>query len=244
MKACVGLIPARSGSKRIPNKNIYPINGHPLIAYTIIAAIKSGVFKDIICVTDDQSYAEIAIRYGASVPKLRPKEISGDASPDIDWVKWILNVKKEEGVIYENYGILRPTNPFRNPETIRSAYEKFVSLSGVDSMRAVTKCSEHPGKMWIIKDDRMLPILPYSIGEVPWHSNQYNALPEIYVQDASMEFSKCEIALRKSSISGVTVVPHISLGYEGFDINYPEDLIILENNLKSGKFKIDNLNKN
>ena len=93
--SCVALIPARSGSKRIKDKNIRCLNGHPLLAYSISSAIDSGVFDKVVCVTDSQKYADIAMYYGAEVPKLRPDNISRDVSPDIEWVLWILKLYKE-----------------------------------------------------------------------------------------------------------------------------------------------------
>ena len=79
----VGLIPARAGSKRVQDKNIRPLAGHPLIAYTIAAALESNVFSDVIVSTDSEKYAEMARYYGAEVPFLRPAEFAGDVSPDI-----------------------------------------------------------------------------------------------------------------------------------------------------------------
>ena len=81
MIKAIALIPARSGSKRIKNKNILKINGIPLLAYTIKEAIKSKVFDKVVCVTDSYKYAKIAIKFGAEVPKIRPKSISNEKSP-------------------------------------------------------------------------------------------------------------------------------------------------------------------
>ena len=87
MKNNVALIPARSGSKRVINKNISPLEGHPLIAYTIISALESNEFDDVIVSTDSNEIKEVAEYYGASVPFIRPEEYSQDTSPDIQWVK-------------------------------------------------------------------------------------------------------------------------------------------------------------
>jgi N-acylneuraminate cytidylyltransferase len=118
----VALIPARAGSKRVRNKNIRPLCGHPMLAYSIRAAIDSGVFDAIICATDSEQYADVARHYGAEVPFMRSAEISGDKSPDIEWVVWMLKTLKESGRDFEIFSILRPTNPFRQPETIRRAW--------------------------------------------------------------------------------------------------------------------------
>lgn len=158
----VAFIPARSGSKRVPNKNIKLLGGHPLLAYTIRSAIDSGVFSAVICATDSQEYAEVACRYGAEVPMLRPATISGDKSPDIEWVEWILEALYQQGREFDAFSILRPTSPFRKPETIRRAWAQFTAAEGVDSLRAVEKCQQHPGKMWVLRGERMMPLMPLS----------------------------------------------------------------------------------
>ena len=87
----VALIPARSGSKRVPHKNIRPLAGHPLIAYSISAAVNSGVFSEVLVSTNSEKYADIARHYGAGVPFLRPQEYAESFSPDIEFVEHALN---------------------------------------------------------------------------------------------------------------------------------------------------------
>jgi N-acylneuraminate cytidylyltransferase len=234
----VAFIPARSGSKRVPNKNIKQLDGHPMLAYTVRAAIDSGVFDAVICATDSQLYADIAHHYGAEIPFLRSAEISGDKSPDIEWVLWMLNNLKQQGREYEIFSILRPTSPFRLPETIRRAWDKFTSDPSADSLRAVEKCKQHPGKMWVVRGKRMLPVMPFANGTTPWHSSQYAALPEIYAQDASLEIAWSRIALERNTIAGEAIIPFISHGLEGFDINEPEDWLLAEHYLAQGEARL------
>ena len=224
----VAFIPARSGSKRLPDKNIKPFCGHPMLAYTVRATIDSGVFDAVICATDNKLYADIAKYYGAEVPLLRPAEISGDKSPDIDWVAWMLRALKDAGRDFEFFSILRPTSPFRLPETIRRAWDIFNSDPEADSLRAIEKCRQHPGKMWVVRGKRMLPLMPLTNGITPWHSSQYATLPEIYAQDASLEIARSSIALEQNTIAGEAIIPFISQGLEGFDINKPEDWFLAE----------------
>lgn len=219
----VAFIPARSGSKRLPNKNIRPLGGHPMLAYSICAAIDSGVFDSVICATDSELYADVARHYGAEVPFLRAAEISGDKSPDIEWVVWMLNKLRESGREFEVFSILRPTSPFRLPETIRRAWSLFTEDPRADSLRAIEKCKQHPGKMWVIRGKRMLPLLPFNNGSTPWHSSQFAALPEIFAQDASLEIAWSRVPLEQNSIAGEAIIPFVSQGYEGFDINELED---------------------
>ncbi len=236
----LALIPARSGSKRIPDKNIKKLGDHPLIAYSIRAAIDSSVFDDVICATDDEVYASIARHYGAEVPFLRPDEISGDKSPDIEWVLWMLKMLSDKGREYDVFSILRPTSPFRLPTTIKRAWDVFLSDPRNDSLRAVEKCNEHPGKMWVIRHNKMLPLLPFAEGGAPWHSSQYAALPEIYVQNASLEFAWTRLPLHEENISGEIIIPFLTEGVEGFDINRPEDWVLAENYI-GNNFKLPDI---
>ncbi|MDP4680713.1 MAG: acylneuraminate cytidylyltransferase family protein [Cyclobacteriaceae bacterium] len=215
----IAFIPARSGSKRVPDKNIRELDGHPLLAYTIRSAIDSGVFEKVICITDSEKYAEVARKYGAEVPAIRPNEISGDKSPDIQWVKWIFSILKTNGIEFNSFSILRPTSPFRQPETIRRAYAQFINSDGIDSLRAVEKCEQHPGKMWIIRGDMMYPLIPFTPEEQPWHSSQYASLPEIYVQNASLEMAWSKVVEQTNSIAGNKIIPFITYGNEGVDVN-------------------------
>lgn len=219
----VAFIPARSGSKRVPGKNIKLLDRHPMLAYTVRSAIESAVFDSVICATDSELYADIARYYGAEAPFIRPSDISSDKSPDIEWVIWMLKMLKASGRDYEIFSILRPTSPFRLPQTIQRAWDIFINDASTDSLRAIEKCKQHPGKMWVIRGKRMLPLLPYANGPTPWHSSQYAALPEIYAQDASLEIAWSRIALEQNSIAGESITPFVSQGFEGFDINELED---------------------
>ena len=238
MLKSVAFIPARSGSKRIPNKNIMPLAGHPMLAYTVHAANKSGIFDSVICATDSQQYADIASHYGAEVPLLRSANISDDKSADIEWVSWMLHELYLMGRQYEVFSILRPTNPFRLASTIQRAWDSFVEEPKADSLRAVEKCKQHPGKMWILRGQRMLPLMPYSLDSVPWHSSQYASLPEIYVQNASLEIAWTKTVLEYGSIAGEVVIPFISKDFEGFDINEPEDLFLAKHYLAEGQVRL------
>ena len=239
----VALIPARAGSKRVPDKNIRPLAGHPVMAYTIAAALESRVFTDVIVSTDSEKYAEIARYYSAEVPFLRPPELAGDVSPDIEWLEYTLKRLQEEGRGYDCFSILRPTSPFRQPETIQRAWQAFLAEEGVDSLRAVEKCQQHPGKMWVIRGKRMTPLLPLSPPEQPWHSSQYPTLPEVYIQNASLEIAWTRVVLQERTIAGNVLMPFLTEGYEGFDVNNPYDWNLAEHLVTKGDVKLPAVNK-
>jgi CMP-N,N'-diacetyllegionaminic acid synthase len=151
------------------------------------------------------------------VPALRPAEIAGATSADIDWVEHVL-----AGTSYEAFSILRPTSPFRRGATIARAWERFASIPDADSLRAVRPVREHPGKMWIVEGDLMRPLLPQPDEGVPTHSRQTAALPAVHVQDSSLEIARTRIVAR-GEIAGDRVVPFFCEGHEGFSIDYPDD---------------------
>src|SRR5205823_3384260 len=103
--------------------------------------------------------------------------------------------------------ILRPTSPFRLPQTIQRAWSEFLAETGVDSLRAVEKCRQHPGKMWVVRGRRMMPLLPLGPPELPWHSSQYQALPEVWVQNASLEIAWSRVVWEGRTIAGHVVMP-------------------------------------
>ena len=239
LPTAIAFVPARAGSKRVPHKNIARLAGHPALAYTIAAAKASGVFKSVMLCTDDPLYQEIGEYYGADVPFLRPREISTSTSPDIEWVSFTFERFAQDGQAYDIFSILRPTNPFRRATTIKSAFETFVSADGADSLRAVSPVSEHPGKMWVIRGGIMYPLLPLSPDGTPWHSQQMAALPKVYKQNASLEIAWSRVALAEPpTIAGHTIIPWISEGHDGFDINQPEDMVAAEALIAAGEVEL------
>jgi CMP-N-acetylneuraminic acid synthetase len=141
---------------------------------------------------------------------------------------------------WDAFSLLRPTSPFRTAEMIQRAWTLFAAQQGVDSLRAVEKCTQHPGKMWVIRGERMLPLLPFGsqsapgLTEQPWHSTPYQALPVVYVQNASLEIAWSRVVFERRTIAGDVIVPFITEGYEGFDINDQTDWMVAERLLAEG----------
>jgi CMP-N,N'-diacetyllegionaminic acid synthase len=234
MPSAVAFVPARSGSQRVPGKNVRPLRGHPLIAYTIRAALDAELFGAVVVSTDSGEVAEIARHYGADVPCLRPAEIATATSPDIEWVLHAIDALAAQGRTFDAFSILRPTSPFRGAATIRRGWERLLAVESADSLRAVERCRQHPGKMWILEGDLMHPLLPQPEG-TPLHSRQYQALPEVYVQNSSLEIAWTRVATEGGTIAGERVVPFFTDPSEGFSIDYPSDLERAEELLASGE---------
>ena len=217
-----------------------------MLAYTIAPALESGVFDSVIVSTDSEEIAAIAKHYGAEAPFLRPSQFAGDTSPDIEWLEYTLAEFRRGGRTWDCFSLLRPTSPFRTADTIRRAWATFSAEDGIDSLRAVEKCTQHPGKMWILEGNRMHPLLtrppglvspklPTSEGGEVWHSTPYQALPQVYVQNASLEIAWTRVVFEQHTIAGEILVPFITEGFEGFDINDEHDWMIAERLLADGE---------
>ena len=213
-------------------KNLVPLQGHPLVAYAVGAAREAGLFEAVIVSTDSEEIAEVAESYGAEVPGLRPAELATETSSDIDWVLLTMAGRDEEV-----FAIVRPTSPFRTGATIRRAYDRLVELGDrADSIRAVERARQHPGKMWTLDGELLAPLLGQPAGETPLHSRQYHALPEVFVQNSSLELAWSHVLDPPlPTISGARVAPFFTEGWEGFSIDYPEDVERAERAVERGE---------
>lgn len=127
----IAIIPARSGSKGLPNKNIKELNGKPLMAYSIEAALMSGAFSTVMVSTDSEEYADMGKGIGAEVPFLRSKDTSSDSSSSWDVVEEVLLGYEKLGRKYDTFCLLQPTSPLRTCEDIKKAYEVFESKHAI-----------------------------------------------------------------------------------------------------------------
>jgi CMP-N,N'-diacetyllegionaminic acid synthase len=240
--SAVAFVPARLGSERVRGKNVRPLAGHPLLAYAIATAQQSEVFQRVVVSTDSEETAEIARWYGAKVPVLRPPEYATATSPDIEWLTFTLERLDEA---YDLFGIVRPTSPFRGPDTIRRAHEQLLATPEADSLRAVELVKQHPGKMWMLEDDgrTMRPLLDQSQLEVAWHAGQYQALPRVYVQNSALELAWTRVVAATGSREGRVVAPFLTDGLEGFSIDYDEDWERAEDLVRRGEASLPRIDR-
>lgn len=161
-KTFLAIIPARSGSKGIVNKNIKKINGKPLMTYTIEACLKAKIFDDIILSTDSKKYAEIAKNYGASVPFLRPKELSTDSASSNEVIIHVLYEMKKAKKIYDYFVFLQPTSPLRDENDILesvnilldNAANSVVGICQVDYSSSINLMLNSSNRLDFIFDDK------------------------------------------------------------------------------------------
>jgi len=234
MPSAIALIGARSGSERVPGKNVRRLAGHPLLAYAIETARQSQVFDRIVVSTDSERIAQVARWYGADVPFLRPDEYATSTSPDIEWIAWTLPRLDER---YDLFAIVRATNPFRGPEVIRRGLEQLLATPEADSIRAVELVKQHPGKMWVLDElgRLMRPLLDQSHLDVAWHAGQYQALPAVYSQNSALEFSWTRAVTETGTREGRVLAPFLTQGLEGFNVDDEEDWERAERLVASGE---------
>ena len=207
-KKILALITARSGSKSVKDKNIRPIDGKPMLAYSIEHAKESGYINRIVLTTDSEKYAQIGREYGAEVPFIRPAEYATDSALDIDvFVHALGFLKDNEGYEPDIIVHLRPTYPFRDVNDIDTMIEKMLADESIDSLRSVKKNTVVPHKMWYLKEDGLLDPLMKDIPEA--YNMPRQALPDTYIQNGNVDLLRPRCIWEYHSMTGKKI-----MGYE------------------------------
>jgi N-acylneuraminate cytidylyltransferase len=226
----LAIIPARGGSKTIPRKNIKPILGKPLIAYTIEESKKSRYINRIILSTDDEEIAILGKKLGAEVPFLRPSELAEDHVPDLPVFQHCLNWLKENDNYKPDIVVhLRPTAPLRKSHHIEAGIELLLKSPGADSVRSVTSVGQHPLKMWKIENSRLIPFIPEKTSGIKESYNMpRQELPEAYIQNGSVDVIWTNTILEKNSMCGDIIVPFVMEEWESINIDNEIDFSLAE----------------
>ncbi len=201
----LALVTARSGSKSVKDKNIRPIDGKPMMAYSIEHAKASRHINRIILTTDSEEYAEIGRQYGAEVPFIRPAEYATDSALDIDVFEHALGfLKEKEGYVPDIVVHLRPTYPFRNVEDIDTMIDIMLADETIDSLRSVKKNTVVPHKMWYLKEDGSLEPLMKDIPEA--YNMPRQALPDTFVQNGNVDLLRPRCVFEYHSMTGKKIM--------------------------------------
>jgi CMP-N,N'-diacetyllegionaminic acid synthase len=231
------LIPARKGSKSIPDKNIRLLNGKPLIAYSIELALQCHYVEKVVVSTDSEEYKKIAIEYGAEVPFLRPQEIAQDLSTDWEFMEHYLGwldksgQEKPELILH-----LRATFPKRELKELNEFVGNFLGVLGkYDSSRSVILMEKSPYKMYRIIEESDSNILRPLYDEVDGIKEVYNSprqiLPKVYLHNGCYDIVKTATILN-GSVSGSKILPYVMKETEDVDIDEPKDWVKAEVRLK------------
>jgi len=220
----LALIPARGGSKSVPRKNVLPLVGKPLIAYSIVDALAAELVTRVIVTTDDDEIAQVALDWGAEVPFRRPAEISNDAATDIEYqshaLRWLAENEAYRPALMV---ILRPPHPLRRPATIDRAIRLMLEHPEADSLRSVKLAEQTPYKMWRLGGDGFLETVADLEGEAEPYNMPRQALPAVFWQDGYIDIARPEVVLTKNSTTGRKILPLV-IEEDAIDIDYPDQL--------------------
>lgn len=237
----MALIPARAGSKSIPQKNIRPFAGHPLIAYSIAAALAAKTIRRVVLSTDDEEIAAVARDYGAETPFLRPVEYSQDDTPDLPVFQHALEwLRERENYLPEIVVQLRPTSPFRRTWHIDQAVNCLAERSDADAVRTVCVPFQNPFKMWQINADGfMQPLMRTEFPEA--YNLPRQVLPQVYWQTGYVDAAWRDTIMVKNSMTGDRILPLVIGTEEWVDIDSPDDWQRAERLLETGGITFDDL---
>lgn len=209
----LALIPARSGSKGVPGKNIRLLAGKPLIAHSIAAALDSKYIDRVIVSTDGEEIAAVAKKYGAEVPFLRPPELAGDRTLDFPVFEHCLNwLRENENYVPDLIVHLRPTGPVRDVKQIDEAIELLARHPEADSVRSVNEPAKTPYKMWSIEGEFMKPLFASLPGINEPYGAPRQALPKVYETNPNIGVMWRDTVLKKKSVIGEKTLPYIIEG--------------------------------
>jgi len=225
MKSICAIIPARSGSKGVVDKNIRLLNGKPLIAYSILAALKSNTVDRVIVSTDSVKYAEISRNFGAEVPFIRPESISGDSSTDAEFllhaIEWL---DINEGYNPEFLVLLRPTTPLRDPKVIDKAVQDFYK-SNYTSLRSVHKMSQSSYKTFEIEKGRLKQLCKSGF-DIESANRPRQGFPETYDPNGYIDIIRTDLVKNKGLVHGNNVKAFIT--EQAYEIDEIKDIDLLE----------------
>lgn len=227
-RSILGLIPARGGSKGLPGKNIKPLLGKPLIAWTIEQAVESRYLDDVIVNTDDREIASIAAEYGAEVPFMRPAHLASDESPVMDAIIHALDQLEGRGRKFDYLVLLEPTAPLREPGNIDDAIEKLIDNEDrADSIIAVGKLgANHPYLVRKIDDDEYLK--PFVLPQRK-RDTRRQELPDAYIPCGVIYMSKVEVLRQtRTWFYQERTLPFVTKRWQDFTIDDEWDFLCVE----------------
>jgi pseudaminic acid cytidylyltransferase len=190
----IAVIPARGGSKRIPGKNIRPFEGMPIIAYTIAAARESGLFEQIVVSTDDPATAEIAQRYGATIPFLRDAALADDFTPVSEVTCDVLARMDGDGATFQSVAQLMPNCPLRSSKDVVDSYEQFARTAAKSQISVVRYGWQNP--WWAMRQNEQHELEPIFKEQMTARSQD---LPELYCPTGAIWWAQTEVLRRTKS---------------------------------------------
>ncbi|WPL82071.1 acylneuraminate cytidylyltransferase family protein [Bordetella hinzii] len=231
------LVPARGGSKRVPRKNVLPLGGLPLIGWTLLTARSSRCCGDVVVSTDDPEIADVAGRYGAVLPGLRPDELSGDTAGSVDVALFELDRFEQAHGAVDALVLLQPTSPFRGTASIERAVEIFFAHGGARPVVSVAPVSVHPAWTFRITEQGMDPVL----GWEALSSRSQDLEPMWALNGAVYVISPSRLRADRRFLTPDVLPLRMSDPMESVDIDTWEDWRSAEELVRQGKVRAPNV---
>lgn len=233
MTEVLAVIPARGGSKGLPGKNIRPLAGQPLIAYSIAAGLQSNLVTRVICSTDSDKIAAVAREYGAEVPFMRPVELAQDHSRDIEFFHHTLQELGKEGYRPDIIVQLRPTDPIRARDLVDRGVQMLLDNPDADSVRSITEPGYSPYKMWTVNPSGMIDPLLEIKGVVEPFNLPRQDLPEVWWHIGVLDIVRTDVLDKQGRLSGTKILPIKVDRTKSIDIDTLDDFERAEKMMKS-----------
>jgi N-acylneuraminate cytidylyltransferase/CMP-N,N'-diacetyllegionaminic acid synthase len=234
-QSILALIPVRGGSKGLPGKNILPLAGKPMIAWTIDAALQSGLCDEVMVSTDDEMIAKVSRQYGAAVPFMRPPELATDDAITIDVIIHAMDWEKKQGRSFDNLLLLQATSPLRNAEDIRKA-AALMEQKGASAV--VSVCESEHSPLWVNTIGPDLCMKDFLAGE--HHNKNRQQLGKYYRLNGAIYLARWDFLMDRRSFFGENTYAYIMEQERSTDIDRELDLkfaefLIYNNNLAPTK---------
>lgn len=224
----LALVPARGGSKGLPRKNVLPLGGHPLVAWSVAAGLQAETVHRVLCSTDDPEIAEAAVRYGAEAPFLRPAELAQDDTLDLPvfqhalaWLERELHWRAD--IVVQ----LRPTSPLRFPGQVDEAVRMLLDTPEATGVRTVIPAPANPYKMWLLPERGAGHYMRPLVG-VPCFEESYNMprqkLPQAWWHTGTIDVVRADV-VRAGRMSGDRLLPMPADPRQAVDIDTEDDLV-------------------
>jgi len=225
----LGIITARGGSKGIPHKNITPVMGRPLLAYTVDAARASRRLSRVVLSTDDPVIAETGRRLGVEAPFLRPAHLALDDTPTVPVLQDVVRRLEADGDRFDAVFTLQPTNPLRRSEDIDGAVD-LLERTGADSVISFTDVGEkHPARMKALGEDLRVLDLPFNEA---FEGQPRQALPKYFLREGSVYLTRHDVLMDQGSLKGRDCRAWIIPSERACNIDTPFDLFLFEQILR------------
>ncbi len=219
----LAIIPARGGSKGIPNKNIIDIGGNPLIKYTIDAALESKMLTHCVVSTDSDAISDVAKSCGAMVPFRRPDNLSDDKALSLPVMQHAVDfMESDQGLLYDIVVMLQPTTPLRQAKDIDNAIKLLFDTNADSVISVVDVEGHHPLRMKRVIDGRLVNYIDQ--GHEDMRPRQ--ELPPVYIRNGAIYATRRDILMKKDSFTGADSRAYVMPSDRSVNIDTHEDLLL------------------